>query len=206
MEQALVRAADLAFTQKSYEKASEYFEQLRSVTGNSEVKAAAQLGVLRCEYQLQNHEQVIDAASLILRQNPDVMREREAYYCRAKALVALNDNQQAIPDLEKISNDVSNEMGAEAKFLLAEIYFKQKNYEKAEDEIVDFINKKSPFQYWVARSFVLLADIYIAQDDDFQAKQYLLSLQENYKQNDDISAMISARLNAISKRENERVH
>ena len=206
MEQALVRAADLAFNQKSFEKAAEYFEQLRSVTGNSERKAAAQLGILRCHYQLRNYEQVIDAASLILRQNPDVMREREAYYSRAKALIALNDDQQAIPDLEKLSQDVSNEMGAEAKFLLANIYFKQRNYEKAEDVIVDFINKKSPFQYWVARSFVLLADIYIAQQDDFQAKQYLLSLQENYRQQDDIQAMISSRLTEIAKRENERVH
>jgi len=143
---------------------------------------------------------------MILRQNPDVMREREAYYCRAKSLIALNDNQQAISDLEKIAQDVSNEMGAEAKFLLANQYFKQKNYDKAEDEIVDFIGKKSPFQYWVARSFVLLSDIYIAQDDDFQAKQYLLSLQENYKQNDDISAMISSRLKEIAKREGERVY
>jgi len=206
MEQALVRAADLAFTQESYEKAAEYFEQLRTVTGNSEVKSAAQLGVLRCYYQLKNYEQVIDAASLILRQNPDVMREREAYYCRAKSLIALDDNQQAISDLEKIAQDVSNEMGAEAKFLLANQYFKQKNYDKAEDEIVDFIGKKSPFQYWVARSFVLLADIYIAQNDDFQAKQYLLSLQENYRQNDDISAMISSRLKEIAKREGERVY
>ena len=206
MEQALVRAADLAFTQKSFEKAAEYFEQLRIVTGNSEKKSAAQLGVLRCRYQLKNYEQVIDVASMILRQNPDVMREREAYYCRAKSLIALNDEQQAIPDLEKISHDVSNEMGAETKFLLANAYFKQKNYEKAEDEIVDFINKKSPFQYWIARSFVLLADVYIAQDDDFQAKQYLLSLQENYKQNDDISAMISVKLAEIAKREKEKVY
>ena len=206
MEQSLVRAADLAFNEPSYEKAVEYFEQLRTVTGSSEIKSAAQLGILRCEYKLKNYEQVIDVASMILRQNPDVAREREAYYCCAKSLVALDDDQQAIADLEKISQDVSNEMGAEAKFLLANIYFKQKNYQKAEEEIIDFINLKSPFQYWVARSFVLLADVYIAEKDDFQAKQYLLSLQENYRQQDDIQTMISSRLKEIEKRENERVY
>ena len=206
MEQSLVRAAELAFDNQSYAKAAEYFTQLRSVTGNSETKSAAQLGVLRCRYQLKDYEQVIDVASTILHQNPDAAREREAYYCRAKALIALNDEKQAISDLEAISQNVSYETGSEAKFLLANAYFNQKQYQKSEDEIVDFINKKSPYQYWVARAFVLLADVYIAQQDDFQAKQYLLSLRENYNQQDDIQEMISARLTKIENREKEKVY
>jgi hypothetical protein len=48
---------------------------------------------------------------------------------------------------------------------------------------------------------VLLADIYIKQNNDFQAKQYLLSLQKNYKPADEIQTMITERLNAISERE-----
>jgi hypothetical protein len=52
---------------------------------------------------------------------------------------------------------------------------------------------------------VLLADIYIKQNNDFQAKQYLLSLQKNYKPADEIQTMITERLNAISEREKKTI-
>ncbi|MDR0830848.1 MAG: tetratricopeptide repeat protein [Prevotellaceae bacterium] len=197
MEQALIRAADLAFTKTNYSKAAEYFEQLRSVTGSSDTKSAAQLGILRCYYATKSYEQVVDAATLILRNNSDAEREREARYCRAKALIALKDEAQAEDDLAVLGSNVNNEMGAEAEYLLAQIYFNQKKNQKSEAQITAFLNKKSPYQYWVARAFVLLSDIYVIEGDDFQAKQYLLSLQENYTTQDDIQTMINERLGKI---------
>jgi predicted component of type VI protein secretion system len=49
----------------------------------------------------------------------------------------------------------------------------------------------------MARSFVLLADLYIAQDKILEARQYLLSLQNNYDENDDIDDMIAQRLEML---------
>jgi len=46
-----------------------------------------------------------------------------------------------------------------------------------------------------------LSDVYIKQNNDFQAKQYLLSLQKNYKTADEIQTLITDRLTAISERE-----
>jgi len=44
-----------------------------------------------------------------------------------------------------------------------------------------------------------LADINIAKKENFQAKQYLLSLQNNYNAQDDIQNMIENRLKQIGK-------
>ncbi|MDR0756586.1 MAG: hypothetical protein LBF85_01925, partial [Tannerella sp.] len=70
---------------------------------------------------------------------------------------------------------------------------------KAEKELTDFIHKGTSHQYWLARAFVLLADVYIRKGDDFQARQYLLNLQKNYKGNDEIAGMIEERLDKFNK-------
>ena len=61
-------------------------------------------------------------------------------------------------------------------------------------EIMEYIEMSTPHAYWLARSFVLLADLYAAQGKTMEAKQYLLSLQNNYSGDDDIAGMISERL------------
>ncbi|HAZ58110.1 MAG TPA: hypothetical protein DCY22_05825, partial [Bacteroides graminisolvens] len=64
-------------------------------------------------------------------------------------------------------------------------------------EILDFIDQSTPHTYWLARGFVLLSDIYMATNKKLDARQYLLSLQQNYQANDDIKGMIESRLNKL---------
>jgi predicted Zn-dependent protease len=125
----------------------------------------------------------------------------EARYNRAKAYLALNQPEKALDDLKLLAEDTRTSAGAEAKYLLANTYFEQNKPAAAEDEIIDFTKKNTPHQFWLARSLVLLADINMKSGDDFQAKQYLLSLQRNYTADDEIQTLISERLAAINKRE-----
>ena len=45
--------------------------------------------------------------------------------------------------------------------------------------------------------FVLLSDVYVAMDKKLDARQYLLSLQQNYHADDDIEQMINERLEKL---------
>ena len=138
-------------------------------------------------------------------QRSDAAVKTEARYNRAKAYLATNQHLAAVTDLKAVSVDTRTETGAEANYLLANLYFEQNNLKTAEDEIMAFAKKNTPHQFWLARSFVLLSDIYIKQNNDFQAKQYLLSLQKNYTTADEIQTMINERLQAIAQRENKAV-
>ena len=96
-----------------------------------------------------------------------------------------------------LSHDTRNVYGAEAKYQLAQIYYNIRQYDKAEQEVLDYINVSTPHAYWLARSFVLLADVYIKKEQYIEAKQYLISLSQSYNAQDDIADMIEERLTTL---------
>jgi len=201
MEDAVKRAAEITFDNRDFSTSLHYFAQLQEIASTNENRNIGRLGILRCSYFLNDHQRTLAVAQEII-DDPHTREEVkiEARYNRAKSLLALNQRATAIDDLRIVSENTRTRHGAEAKFLLAQAQFDMNNLDASEATIMDFIQRNTPYQYWLARAFVLLADIYIARGDDFQAKQYLLSLQQNYTANDDIQTMINTRLEAINRR------
>ena len=64
-------------------------------------------------------------------------------------------------DLKILAKDTRNIYGAEAKYKVAQIYFDAGQTEQAEKEVLDYIEVSTPHTYWLARSFVLLSDVYM---------------------------------------------
>ncbi len=204
IEEAAMRCAEITYDNKDYASSLQYFKQLQSVAQSTENRNIGRLGVLRCSYFLNDHQTTINIANEIIADYRSTEElKSEARYNRAKAYIALNQDNQALVDLKTLATDTRTANGAEAKFLLANLYFQQNKVAESEAEILDFAKKNTPYQYWLARSFVLLSDIYIKQGNDFQAKQYLLSLQRNYTEKDEIQDMINVRLQEIVVRESK---
>ncbi len=206
MEEAVTRAAEITYDKQDYLSSLAYFTQLDEVAHDTETKNVARLGVLRCSYFLNDHAKTIAVAEEIM-DDPSASDDtkEEARYDRAKAYFAQGYVEQALSDFQAIAENTRTPNGAEAKYLIAEIHFNNKNLDEAEATITDFARKNTPYQYWLAKSFVLLADIYVARGDDFQAKQYLLSLQKNYTADDDIQPMITERMESIGQREQQNI-
>ena len=197
-EEAVMRVAEIAYDEQDYQTALRYFKQLQTVASSNKNTDIARLGVLRTAYFLGDNATTIDIASTLLAEptTADDVRE-EALYNRAKAYLALKQYPQAVEDLGDLAEDVRTEHGAEAKYLLAQTAFDRGELDQAEAEVMSFAGMNTSHQYWLARAFVLLADIYVARGDDFQAQQYLLSLQQNYRVNDDIQTLCADRMDQI---------
>lgn len=206
MEEACMRVAEIDYDQANYKEAQAYFKRLQDVASSIEKENIAQLGILRCSYNLQDNETTIAIATRILDDvSSSAELQREARYNRGKAYYSLQQYQYAIEDLTPIAAEVRTAQGAEAKYMLAEAAFMQDDLDKAEAEIMEFANMNTQHQYWLAKGFILLSDIYVKRGEDFQAKQYLLSLQSNYQVQDDIQDTIKQRLTQIEERENEKI-
>lgn len=199
-EESWARKAEIEYLDKDYAAAMESFKHLQAVAENPENKEAAKLGLMRCAELIGQPQEALLAANDLLKEpklSPEIMSE--ARYVRAKAYISLKQENKALADLKEISEDTRTIHGAEAKYLLAQLYYDNKDDKNAETVLMNFIENGTPHQYWLARGFILLADIYIRQGDDFQARQYLTSLQNNYKGDDEIAAMIEDRLGKLKK-------
>ncbi|RYE28923.1 MAG: hypothetical protein EOP42_15610, partial [Sphingobacteriaceae bacterium] len=67
-------------------------------------------------------------------------------------------------------------------------------YKASQKTCFELINKLGDYDYWVAKTFILLADNYVALKDIFQAKSTLQSIIGNYKGNDEILPTAKAKL------------
>ena len=195
--------ADLAYTHKDYALAMKTYGNLSEITDNPSTKLHAQVHRLRSAQALADYGVIMEETSQVLA-NSKVLPETatEMRYYRVKAYLAQSKYESAIEDLRILAKDTRSVYGAEAKYQLAQLYYNIKQYDNAEKEVLDYINVSTPHSYWLARSFILLADVYIKSEKYIEAKQYLISLRQSYQAKDDIAAMIEERLNTLESKMN----
>jgi TolA-binding protein len=202
-EQALSRASELTFNAGDYEPALDFFVRLERVAGNKWNLLKAYTGQMRCYFQLKNYTEAIQSAEKVKKSEvANEAWEREANYIMGKSYYLAGNQNAALNPLKAVASDTKLEQGAEAKFLVSEILYNQNQKKQAEDEIMDFISRGTPFQFWLGKAFLLLSDIYHDRGDDFQAKHTLRSVVENYgADNDGVKAEASRKLAVIEAQE-----
>ena len=200
-EEAATRVAEICYDKGDWKGALDGFYRMHALASTRENTTIARLGILRCSQQLGRHQAAIDIADQLLSDTPvSDETKAEALYGRAKAYIALGQWSKAQPDLKILAREVRTPQGAEAKYLLAQSYYEAKDLDAAESQVMEFTQMNTQQQYWLARALVLLSDINRSRGEYFQARQYLLVLQQNYLiKGDDIPALISARLAELDK-------
>jgi len=185
-EVALSKAAGLQYNKANYQQALSYFDRYARISGSGNNLLEARTGIMRCQFQLKNFQASLDAANLVLgtEKVTDILK-REANFVLAISNYNLGNQDKAFPILIKLSAETNSAEGAQSKYLVADILFGKNKLKEAEKEIMDFIDKNSPHQYWLAKSFILLSDIYLKNGDEFQAKHTLKSILENYPEQKD---------------------
>ena len=196
LDNALIYTAETEYKNGNLRQALADYSRLANSARNATNKQLGQMGVVRAQSQLGNyHEAARAATELLANSNLSPEAVTETRYLRGKAYMQVNETDNAIADFQFISNDTRSVYGAEAQYILADIFYRWKSYDRAEEQVKEFMQKGTPHQYWMARSMIVLSDTYMAKGDEFQAKQYIESLKNNYKGGEaDIQQMINERL------------
>jgi TolA-binding protein len=200
MEQSLLAASAILFDKEDYTASLDYYERLEKASNNDANKLLALKGQLRSAYQAGDALKTISVAGKI-NNTLNISEElvREATFMSGKANYSLNNFDEALRDFRKVANEVVSVEGAESKYRVAELLNKKNQTSDAEKIISEFINQNTPHQYWMARMFLLLADISIKKGDTLQARATLQSLRDYYSiDSDGILDEVKAKLDSLT--------
>ncbi len=207
-EKATLQAARIYFyRQKDYEKAFTAYQSLAQLSSYKENTYEAEQGMMRSAYRIKNCTAVKDAAGKVISNEQATADDiTEAHYYLAKCAMDNLDYTTAFNEFSIVAKSNKTIIGAEALYNLADIYYHRNKYKESSDKCFEVINLLPSYDYWIAKSYILLADDYAAQNNTFQAKATLESIINNY-QGQDLVDTAKQKLAAIETQEaqNSRV-
>lgn len=205
-EQALDKGARIAlYIEKNYEKAYQHFEKLYGKTSRKELQIESLRGLVKSSYYL-NKSKELDKYAKLLVATGEASGEDKIDIAFYQGMLAYRGKKysKAEKDFKQVASLTANEKGAQARYYLAEMAYQQKAYESAKNRAFKVINETSGQEYWVVKSFLLLADIYIATGETFQAKATLTSIIENYEPEDQLKKEARGKLAKLEKASAEK--
>lgn len=185
-EYASSRTAAYYYVNKDFDKALKYYQRMESAATKPTSTFDAKLGIMRCAFMTNNYSLANTNAKFILENAALTPQIRvEAEYATGVSNYHLNQYDKAKPSLEWLVMNTTTAMGSEAKYLLADIYYKQQMLEEAETEVKALLKMKPSYDYWIAKGLLLQTHIHINRDDLFQAEQTLKSVIDFYPNQQD---------------------
>ncbi|MCC8425667.1 tetratricopeptide repeat protein [Mucilaginibacter sp. UR6-11] len=198
-EQSLISMAKLYINKKKYNEAVVFLKKLEI---NSEYKADYTFAInnlLLCYAHMHAADDALNYVKLI-RQNEKSAQEdkfRTGLYA-GLAYLQKGDTTAAVNEFDYTISNTKTVAAAEAKYNLAYIQYLKHQYKTSQKTCFELAKEMPNYDYWIARTFILLADDYVALKDNFQAKATLQSILDNYKGDDEILATAQQKLDRIS--------
>ena len=179
---AVLAASRINFSLANYADALENYLTLDAIAETKINITEAKTGKMRCYYLLEEYGNTIDAArDLLGDQYIAGELKREAHFKIAKSFLQQDRFALALEEFRIVAGEAKTLEGAESKYRVAELLYIRKQYEEAKDVIFEFVQLNTPHQFWMAKSFILLADIFMVENDHFQALATLESVIDYYE-------------------------
>jgi len=200
-ERALMSIAKIYLIQKKYNEAIVHLKTLELTSEYRANYGFAVNNLMESYASLSQADETLKYAELVRNFEKSSEEDKlKANLFSAKAYLLKNDLASAFTNFKEVSDKTKTILAAEARYQMAAIQFQQAEFNAALQTAFDLIKNLPSFDYWVAKSFLLLADSYLALKDDFQAKSTLQSLLDNYTGTDEIIPAAKEKLEAINKK------
>ena len=181
-ENSARHAANIAYADKDYTKAFDYYLKLSNSTQDRQVKELAYNGLMNSAYYSEKYNEAsLYADSVLAILGVSLETSNSALYYKAKSLQRFDSGDAALKVYKQLSANKSGEIAAESRYHVAELLLKQGNLKAAEDAANESIRQSAGFDYWIVKSYILLSDVLVKGKDYFNAKATLESIVKHTK-------------------------
>ncbi len=182
---ATKKAALIALNQQQdYGLALEYFESIYTNTLDENVRLESAESALYCAFKLGDTDNIITYGQKVAEHHSTGTKEKAtAYYYLGKTQINKAPDQ-AIQAFNKVVQllGTSHNISAESTYLLASIFYQKSDLEATERQCLEAIKRASKYPKWVAKSLLLLSDVYLDKEDYLNAKATSEAVIENYRE------------------------
>lgn len=203
-ENSARRAAAIAFNMEDWQTAKKYYSQLRNIAMTEENLLTAYNGLMLVNDKLKERSSASAYADTLLSiTSVDGKTKENALLIKANSLMMAANYNEALVVFKQLETAGIAATAAEARYNIAFIHYLQGNLKEAETAANNTIQLSAGNDYWVVKSFLLLADILVQQKDYFNAKATLQSIIKNSKI-PELKTMATEKLKEVKQLENKK--
>lgn len=181
LNRVVARMAEIEFRLGRYERAIASYRRMERLAANKKEQFNAWSGMMDSFFLMAQYDSVNTYANIILEKgNINAGAQNKATLYLGKSAMARGNYDAAKDEFINTLNTARDEFGAEARYRLGEIFYLTKQYKQCYETLVGMDAEFGAYEEWVGRSFLLLADNFIAMNNVFQAKATLQSLIDKF--------------------------
>ncbi len=200
---SLKRAAELSYKMAQFGSALAYFEKLKPTTINADELYDVHWWSFKSAAKIDSHIVVINEGTFLLADSLGGSKS-EAFikFTMAKSYQQTNDTAKALALYRAVTTISQEEKSAESLFRIAKILYENQQIDSSEAVIYELAQHTPTYPEWLAQGLILLSDIYVVQEDYFQARTTLESIIANYSGGSETLDLAKGKLENLIELEN----
>ena len=205
-EESSTFIANYYYGQENYTDAIPFFEQIEKISSKPGQINHAKQCLMVCHYSTSNWLNAVAYSKMVL-DDKQITNEVRIYsnYILGMAQYMLENATDAIAAFTAVANSTTDEMSVESRFYIAELWYKQNDYVKADAEALLIIKNPNKYDYWIAKAVLLQSRIQLAQNDFVKAEQLVTKVINKYPhEGDGIMEEATALLEEINQLKNPK--
>jgi len=203
---ALEKAALISYNYaEEFEQAFDYYSKLEGLTNDPTIKFDAQLGAMRAAFRIGNKQAAGNYADKVMNNSNATTEDLAvAQFYRGKILFENGQNEEAMRLFKLVVENSDNENTAEARYLIAQIHFQNRDLDTAEEACRTSYSESGSYPYWVANSLILLSDVLVAKEDLFNARAALEAVIDNFTDDETLVKIAQEKIAKIDQEDLKR--
>lgn len=203
-ERALVQTAQYYLEEEQTEKAMEILTRLEAQAESEPNLLFAESNLMKAYYETREYENAVAYAEKVLQKGKLENRVRsDAEIIIARSAFETGDFIKAQEGFEKLRENASGEVKAEAIYYDAFFKNEEGNYKLSNVSIQELASDFSMYRYWGGKGLIIMAKNFYALEDAYQATYILESVIQKFSEFEDVVKEARLELDKIKKEQSK---